>query len=1755
MKTGAADEQLIRRAGFCVKQGSGIVRYYKKYVIFYMGTDSGPMVYSIQLNKAIRRDQKHLVKQRKGEKFMKKKRILSLGLGLAMLVTTLGVPSMPAKAELQAGLADTAREAAAEGIVMLKNDNQVLPLGGGTSVEKVSVFGRVQIDYFPCGYGSGGDVKVPYTVNLLEGLRDNPAIQVNEELAAVYEKWCGEHVPSAGGWGNWPLSHPEMPLDDEVVADAAEYSDTAVVVIGRSSGEDRESRLEPGSWYLTDLEKDMLAKANDNFENVVVLLNVGTLIDMSWVSDYDNLDSILYVWQGGMESGNAVADVLSGSVAPSGKLPQTIADSYEDYPSAANFGNTEYNNYAEDIYVGYRYFETFAKDSVMYPFGYGLGYTDFAIDTKDVTESDGSISVDVTVTNTGDTYSGKEVVQVYYGAPQGELGKAEKSLAAYAKTNELAPGEQQDITLTFKADQMASYDDAGKTGHKSAYVMEAGEYPIYVGNSVRDAKEVGVYTEPELRVTEQCTEANAVEQGFDRMVNNNGVLEYEPVPTATVDLHDRIESELPAAVESDVEDVITLNDVYDGTYTLDQFVAQLDFDDLEALTRGDYTMGSSLGAPGNAAVYGGITESLREKGVVPVTTTDGPSGIRLTASASLVPIGTCLSSTWNDDLVEELYQLVGQEMVLNGSDVILAPGMNLQRDPLCGRNFEYFSEDPLLTGRMGANYVKGVQSQGVSACPKHFALNNQETNRNYNDSRCSERAQRELYLKGFEICIKEAKPLNLMTSYNKVNGEWAYYNYELMKTILRDEWGYEGVLMTDWWIREGTCDYMEHTWNNAYRVRANTDLLMPGEGPYGSGNADQSLRESYENWVSSGSPEGTVDSGITLGELQRTAKRVLTFVMKSENFRTTNGLPTYAEEYAGTTGDWFAVDTVKAPEKPVLSGIRIDGENLNIFSPLKKEYKIFTRDLSRMPEVSAESDEGEVEITQATAESGCAVIRVANDNGATIYRIYFTNEADLDPVGENPVYAKVNSISVNGEEIYNFYPTIKSYTVKVESAADTEITAETPENVSASVTMCDGYAVVRAESDDQATEYKVYLDEIPSEELRPHSDDFAGSELKDFWTLNDPDETHFEKGDGYVQITSQVGQFYQTSEDNYVKNYLSQPAYGDWEAVATLNFEVEGGQAYQQFGLLVMDDPDNYVGVKYECNDWNSGNWEGVVNVQETNGTASSDTPNMELLRPYTNDGQAHDFYYKIRKEGDTFKLSFSVNGTDFVDMGTKTMALNDPKLVIYAANGMGSLKDGTSTADVTETPVIVKDLQVTDLNSAGQPEVQVTTIKASQPGDVTKMKATSNIYKYGSQFTTEASQDPEDPEGAAGMIVGTVKTGNYLLFKVNVEKSGRYLLAPRTAALDESGNIQYSYQLECDGDVLASFVHGHTGGWWNWVTQEAKEIYLTEGQHTLRLYFNCSDININYFQFTYAPEEEPEETLNTDVLEYALELAASADTEGVVPAVADRFNAAVANGQAILDRVYAGDYTVTQAMVDQSWSDIITMMQYLSFKQGDKSDLEAVIRMAEGLDLSKYIESTLDGFEEALTAANDVYADENAMQGDVDQAWRTLLKEMSEMRLTPDKDALAALIQSASGLNESAYEAESFALMRTALAAAEDIYADENATEEEVQTAVSDLQSALAALVKAAPAADDTTAAEDNNTAETDSKDIDGTLTAGVTSSNNTSGSSTAGTKTAGTTSVKTGDTVNTAAMAVMIGALAVIGLAATTIVSRKRR
>ncbi len=780
-------------------------------------------------------------------------------------------------------LARVARQVAAEGVVLLANDG-TLPLAAAPAATvadaatTVAVFGRVQIDWFAVGYGSGGDVKVPYIWNLLAGLRD-AGVRVDDELAEAYSRWSAQNRPShEGTWGQWPHHVPEMPLDPAVVAGAARRARTAVVVIGRAAGEARESTREPGSFHLTDDERAMLDAVTASFPKTVVVIDAGNVMDLSWIAAYgDRIGAVLYAWQGGMEGARAVAGVLAGEVSPSGKLTDTIAWSYDDYPSAANFGDLDVNEYAEDIFVGYRYFETFAPERVQYPFGFGLGYTTFEVSVVEHTADAGTVRLAVDVRNTGGAV-GKETVQVYAAAPAGVLAQPARVLAAFAKTADLVPGETARLELVVDVDDLASYDDAGVTGHRSAYVLEPGEYRFFVGTDVRSAVPAVALTIDDLRVVRQLSEAAAVDPAtpFRRMTrgsaeDGSAVVAWEDVPTATVRRRERILDALPAEIPVTGDRGITLDAVATGDATLDEFIAQLSPEELSLLARGDVTMHSPLGAPGNAGVLGGISPSLRAKGVPPVTTTDGPSGIRLSAYASLLPSGTALASTWNLDLVRELTALHGQEMVRKGSDVLLSPGMNIHRDPLCGRNFEYFSEDPLVTGWTAAAVVQGIQSQGVAACPKHFAANNQETNRTRNDSRVSERALREIYLRGFEICIREAQPRAIMTSYNKVNGVWAHYHHDLVTTILRGEWGYEGCVVTDWWMEDAVDPDFPALESNAYRVRAQVDVLMPGgvkteAGP--AGYADETILESLAR-----------PDGLTIGELQRTARNVLTLAL------------------------------------------------------------------------------------------------------------------------------------------------------------------------------------------------------------------------------------------------------------------------------------------------------------------------------------------------------------------------------------------------------------------------------------------------------------------------------------------------------------------------------------------------------------------------------------------------------------------------------------------------------------------------------------------------------------------------------------------------------------------------------------------------------------------------------------------------------------------------------------------------------------
>ncbi|RLK48066.1 glycoside hydrolase family 3 C-terminal domain-containing protein [Microbacterium telephonicum] len=776
---------------------------------------------------------------------------------------------------LDPALAALAREAATEGVVLLANDG-TLPLGGE---QAVAVFGRVQIDWFAVGYGSGGDVKVPYIWNLLSALRD-AGVRVDDDLAAVYSAWSAENRPKLDGtWGQWPHHFAEMPLASEVVSAAASRARTAVVVLGRAAGEARESTLEDGSFHLTADERAMLDAVTSAFARTVVVIDAGNVMDLSWVAGYgERIGSVLYAWQGGMEGARAVAAVLSGEVSPSGKLTDTIAWSYADYPSAENFGDPDHNHYREDIFVGYRYFETFAPDKVQYPFGFGLGYSTFAVAVVDAATDAGRVRIVAEVTNTGAEHAGKETVQVYVASPQGALSQPVRRLAGFAKTGLLAPGESERVTVEFALDDLASYDDSGVTGHRSAWVLEAGDHVFHVGTDVRSAAPAFTVTLPELQVVREVTEAAAASPAhpFTRMVrradaDGAAVVAYEDVPTATVSRRERILDTLPAEITPTGDLGIRLDDVAAGAASLDAFVAQLSVEELSLLARGDVTMHSPLGVPGNAGVLGGVSESLREKGVRPVTTTDGPSGIRVSAYASLLPCGTALASTWNPALVRELTARHGEEMVRKGSDVLLSPGMNIHRDPLCGRNFEYFSEDPLVTGLTAAAVVQGVQSVGVAACPKHFAVNNQETNRTRNDSRLSERALREIYLRGFELCLREASPRALMTSYNKVNGVWSHYHHDLVTTILRGEWGYEGAVITDWWMEDAVDPDFPALADNAYRVRAQVDVLMPGgvktdEGP--QAYADETILASFAQ-----------EGGITLGELQRTARNVLRLVL------------------------------------------------------------------------------------------------------------------------------------------------------------------------------------------------------------------------------------------------------------------------------------------------------------------------------------------------------------------------------------------------------------------------------------------------------------------------------------------------------------------------------------------------------------------------------------------------------------------------------------------------------------------------------------------------------------------------------------------------------------------------------------------------------------------------------------------------------------------------------------------------------------
>lgn len=739
------------------------------------------------------------------------------------------------------------REAAREGMVLLKNSENLLPFAAGT---RLALFGKGTFDYVKGGGGSG-DVTVAYKVNLYEGLKSLGHIQIEENLADFYRNWVQEQYAA----GNVPGMILEPELSDALLQQAREFTDTAVISISRFSGEgwDRgdansessnakqkalakqNGQLFPHSdFYLSPAEEAMVEAVCNTFPKVAVVLNVGGMVDAKWFAYDDRIHSVLVAWQGGIEGGTAAAELLCGTYTPSGKLTDTFARDLADYPSTAGFHESEnYVDYTEDIFVGYRYFETIpgAAEKVVYPFGYGLSYTDFDWKVESAAVSDGVVKTTVCVKNIGN-YAGKEVLQLYASQPQGLLGKASRSLVAFEKTKLLQPNESQTLCLSFPLEAMASYDDLGKVA-KSAWVLEKGTYRFFLGTSVRDAKALDLTWElTEDTVTEQLS-AKLVPTSLAKRLCADGTFENLPLGTPNNPDYTELPANDPIAQfggewpavravgriprrASDRGETLDFNQVARGEMTPEEFLKLLTLEELAHLLGGQPNTGVA-----NTWGFGNMPEYR----IPNAMTADGPAGLRIRpeccVKTTAFPCATLLACTWNEEIVESVGMAGAREVKENNIAAWLTPAVNIHRSPLCGRNFEYYSEDPLVTGRMGAALVRGIQSQKIAPSVKHFALNNKETNRKKSDSRVSERAAREIYLKAFEIIVKTAHPWYIMSSYNIINGHRASENTELLEDILRGEWGFDGMVSTDWWT------YGEH-----YKeVLAGNDLKMAAGYP------------------------------------------------------------------------------------------------------------------------------------------------------------------------------------------------------------------------------------------------------------------------------------------------------------------------------------------------------------------------------------------------------------------------------------------------------------------------------------------------------------------------------------------------------------------------------------------------------------------------------------------------------------------------------------------------------------------------------------------------------------------------------------------------------------------------------------------------------------------------------------------------------------------------------------------------------------
>ena len=728
-----------------------------------------------------------------------------------------------------------ARKAAAECTVLLKNDNALLPLSKDT---KIALFGRNQTDTFKGGGGAADLWAVPI-FPFADGLEEIG--KVYAPLLKKYRDYSKANYDYAlnkihGSIKKYTFNLTEIPLTDDEVKTASQNADVAIAFIGRFAAEGFDVENKQGEYIITDKELEMLKKVTTYFKNVVLVLNLPGMFNLEFLKEV-NISSILQMYMPGIEAGHAVADVIFGDVTPSGKLPDSWCEKIEEYPTNEGFG-TEKIVYSEGVYMGYRYFDTFKKE-VLFPFGFGLSYTKFNTTPLSQSLENSVVTVTARVTNTGN-FNGRETVQLYLSIPDGELENPEKILCGFEKTKTLAPNESQELKIEFDLCDFAPYSK-----QKAAHILEKGEYLIQLGNSSRSLAPVCVILIEETVIVKQLAnrltppiETNELKKPAKAKAKYNNI----PLLKATV----KPQIKANATENSTANSVQNLlfADLLQSKCTVEDFVSKISDEELARMLTGDYypkcVAANIFPNTPVAEGEGTHTHPIKELGVPPTVMQDGPAGVRASSFTNPIPpayeingtdcicypSATMLAAGWDKKLIREIGNAIVKDMERYNFNGLCAPGVNLHRNPLCGRNFEYFSEDPLLSAEMASCFIKGIQENADGsptkryAVLKHFACNNSENKRLVGDSIVDERALRELYLKTFELVIKKANPFSVMTSYNMLNGIYTSASYELLTEILRNEWGYEGWVMTDWGVYD-YCSAIEC-------VKAGSDTLMPG---------------------------------------------------------------------------------------------------------------------------------------------------------------------------------------------------------------------------------------------------------------------------------------------------------------------------------------------------------------------------------------------------------------------------------------------------------------------------------------------------------------------------------------------------------------------------------------------------------------------------------------------------------------------------------------------------------------------------------------------------------------------------------------------------------------------------------------------------------------------------------------------------------------------------------------------------------------